>query len=161
MKKQSDRPISYSCFLPIAVVGKTYKNEIKIDNGCEIFLATETITIHLPFGGYLYDIHWPPVNLRIRFKVLLFVFKAIHGVAPSHISDLILVKPNSSYNLRLSSAGILLAFPSRKTKTLGDRSCSVAALWNKIPRELVLRDLEDFNSFKQKLKTHIFIEGYS
>ena len=109
----------------------------------------------------MYNIHWLPVNLRIRFKVLLFVFKAIHGVAPSHISDLILVKPNSSYNLRSSSGGILLAFPSRKTKTPGDRSSSVDAptLWNKIPREL--RDLEDFNSFKQKLKTRLFIEGYS
>ena len=103
-----------------------------------------------------------PVNLRIRFKVLLFVFKAIHGIAPSYISDLIFVKPNSSYNFRSSSAGILLAFPARKTKrTLGDRSFSVAALtlWNELPREL--RDLEDFKSFKQKLKTHLFIEAYS
>ena len=110
----------------------------------------------------VYNLHWLPVNLRIRFKVLLFVFKAIHGIAPSYISDLIFVKPNSSYNLRSSSAGILLAFPARKTKrTLGDRSFSVAAptLWNELPREL--RDLEDFKSFKQKLKTHLFIEAYS
>ena len=72
------------------------------------------------------------------------MFKAIHGIAPSYISDLILVKPNSSYNLRSSSAGILLAFPSRKTKrTSGDRSFSLAVptLWNKLPGEL--RDLED------------------
>ena len=110
----------------------------------------------------MYHLHWLAVNLRIRFKVLLFVFKAIHGIAPSYISDLILVKPNSSYNLRSSSAGILLAFPSRKIKlTIRYRSFSVAAstLWNKLPREL--RDLEDFNSFKQKLKTHLFIEAYS
>ena len=110
----------------------------------------------------MYNLHWLPVYLRIRFKVLLFVFKGIHGIAPSYISDLISVKSNSSYNLRSSSAGILLAFPSRKTKrTLGDRSFSVAAptLWNKRPREL--RDLEDFNSFKQKLKTHLFIEAHS
>ena len=102
----------------------------------------------------MYNLRWLPVNLRICFKVLLFVFKAIHGIAPSYISDLILVKPNSFYNSRSSSAGILLAFPSRKTKrTLGDRSFSVAAptLWNKLPRELW--DLEDFNSFKQKLKS--------
>ena len=64
----------------------------------------------------VYKLHWLPVNLRIRFKVLLFVFKAIHGIAPSYISDLIFVKPNSSYNLRSSSAGILLAFPARKMK---------------------------------------------
>ena len=54
--------------------------------------------------------------------VTMTSFKAIHGIAPSYISDLILVKPNSSYNSRSSSAGILLAFPSWKTKrTLGDR----------------------------------------
>ena len=102
----------------------------------------------------MYNLHWLPVNLRIRFKVLLFVFKAIQNIAPSYISDLISVKPNISIKryLRSSSAGILLALPSRKTKgTLGDRSFSVAAptLWNKLPREL--RDSEDFNSFKQKL----------
>ena len=110
----------------------------------------------------MYNLHWLPVNLRTRFKVLLFIFKAIHSIAPSYISDLISVKPNSSYNLRSSFAGILLAFPSRKTKrTLGDRSFSVAAptLWNKRPRELWV--LEDFDSFKQKLKTHFFIEAYS
>ena len=110
----------------------------------------------------MYNLHRLPVNLRIRSKVLLFVFKAIHGVAPSYISDLILVKPNSSYNLRSSSASILLAFASwKKKRTLGDRSFSVAAstLWNKLPREL--RDLEDFTSFKQKLKTQLFIEAYS
>ena len=86
---------------------------------------------------------------------LLFVFKAIHGIAPSYISDLILVKPNSSYNSRSSSPGTLPAFPSRKTK----RTLSAPTLWNKLLREL--RDLEDFNSFKQKLKTHLFIEAYS
>ena len=110
----------------------------------------------------MYNLHWLPVNLRIRFKVLLFVFKAIHSIAPSYIFHLISVKPNSSYNLRSSFAGILLAFASRKTKrTLGDRSFSVAAprLWSKLPRELL--NLEDFNSFKQKLKTHFFIEAYS
>ena len=104
-----------------------------------------------------YNPHWLPVNLRICFKVLLFVFKAIHSTAPSYISDLILVKANSSYNLRSSSAGILLAFPSRKTKqTLGDRSVAAPTLWNKLPREL-----RYFNSFKQKLQTHLFIEAYS
>ena len=50
----------------------------------------------------MYNLHWLPVNLRIRFNVVLLVFKAIPGIAPSYISDLVLVKPNSSYNLRSS-----------------------------------------------------------
>ena len=41
----------------------------------------------------MYNLHWLPVNLRIHFKVLLFVFKAIHSIAPAYISDLISVKP--------------------------------------------------------------------
>ena len=105
----------------------------------------------------LNNLHWLPVNIRICFKVLLFLFKAIHGTATSYISDVILVKPNSSYNLRSSSAGILLAFPSGKLEqTLGDRSVAAPTLWNKLPREL-----RYFNSFKQKLQTHLFIEAYS
>ena len=215
-------PISYSCFLPVAVVGNEKRTQMKIDNGCGIFLATETITIfvfYLPISNcyhiihalitsrvdyckinsflyglpatqlnkiqhvldaaarllcrsprywqlipLMYNLHWLPVSLRIRFKVLLFAFKAIHGVAPSYISDLILVKPNiySPNNLRSSSASILLVFAFRTTKrTLGDRSFSVAAstLWNKLPHKL--RDLEDFNSFKEKLKTYLFMEAYS
>ena len=38
---------------------------------------------------YLIDLHWLPVAFRIKFKVLIFVFKALNGVAPRYISDLI------------------------------------------------------------------------
>ena len=39
------------------------------------------------------DLHWLPVRARIHFKILLLVFKAIHGLAPPYISDLVTVKP--------------------------------------------------------------------
>ena len=37
----------------------------------------------------LSTLHWLPVRFRITFKVLLFVFKSRHGLAPSYISDLL------------------------------------------------------------------------
>ena len=45
------------------------------------------------------------VNKSMNFVYLeLFsVFKAIHGPSPPYISDLITVKPKSSYNLRSNS----------------------------------------------------------
>ena len=43
----------------------------------------------------LQDLHWLPVRARIHFKILILVFKAIHGLAPPYISDLITVKPKS------------------------------------------------------------------
>ena len=54
------------------------------------------------------ELHWLPLKQRIHFKILLFVFKAIHGVAPTYIQNLVSVKSQGTYNLR-SSGGILLA----------------------------------------------------
>ena len=33
----------------------------------------------------LRDLHWLPINRRIDFKILLFVFKALHSEAPPYI----------------------------------------------------------------------------
>jgi len=38
---------------------------------------------------YLIDLHWLPVEFQIKFKILIFVFKALNGMAPCYISDLI------------------------------------------------------------------------
>ena len=48
----------------------------------------------------LKSLHWLPVTQRIHFKLLLIIFKAIHGPAPSYISDLILVRRTGRYILR-------------------------------------------------------------
>ncbi len=32
----------------------------------------------------LKDLHWLPVKFRIDFKILLIVFKALHGLAPDY-----------------------------------------------------------------------------
>ena len=82
----------------------------------------------------LQDLHWLPVCARIHFKILILVFKAIHGLAPPYISDLITVKPKSSYNLR-SNSSLLLEPPKEKMlPTLGARSFYAAApcLWNSL-----------------------------
>ena len=48
----------------------------------------------------LFELHWLPVPARIHFKLLLLAFKAIHGLAPAYISNLLVIKRKSSYNLR-------------------------------------------------------------
>ena len=70
-------------------------------------------------------LHWLPVKSRIEFKILLITFKAIHGLAPNYLCDLLTFK-SSSYNLR-SSDSILLSMPAVRSKTLGDRAFMVAA----------------------------------
>ena len=104
-------------------------------------------------------LHWLPVKARIQFKILLITFKAIHGLAPKYLRDLLTFK-SSLYNLR-SSDSILLSMPVARSKTLGDRAFMVAAprLWNSLPKEL--RAITNVNSFKAHIKTYLkFLELY-
>ena len=98
------------------------------------------------------ELHWLPIRQRIHFKMLLFTFKAIHGIAPLYIQDLVQVKSQGAYNLP-----VLLDAPSIRTKvTLGDRAFQVAApkLWNSLPSELRL--INNIDIFKRHLKTYLF-----
>ena len=57
----------------------------------------------------LINLHWLPVRYRINFKILLLTFKALYGMAPSYIIDLIYTKTNTHYLLR-SNEGVYLPF---------------------------------------------------
>ena len=60
----------------------------------------------------LRKLHWLSMQMRIHFKKLISVFKAIHGLTSYYLCELIGVKPKFSYNLR--SNGSLLLEPPRK-----------------------------------------------
>ena len=38
----------------------------------------------------LRSLHWLPIKQRVRFKMLILVFKAINGLSPNYISNLVL-----------------------------------------------------------------------
>ncbi len=68
----------------------------------------------------LRSLHWLPVPYRITFKILIFVFKSLHGIALSYIADLIHVQES---NRSLQSNGQnLLYVPRSKLKLRGDRA---------------------------------------
>ena len=46
----------------------------------------------------MYELHWLPVRQRITFKILLFVFKAIYGFAPTYLRELVSIKRSGNYN---------------------------------------------------------------
>uniref|UniRef100_A0A3B3IPC9 Reverse transcriptase domain-containing protein n=1 Tax=Oryzias latipes TaxID=8090 RepID=A0A3B3IPC9_ORYLA len=103
----------------------------------------------------LQNLHWLPIAQRIKFKVLLSTFKALHNLAPPYLTDL-LQRLAPSRSLRSSHAN-LLSLPCRtKHHNWGDRAFSIAAptLWNTLP--LPLRDCADLPIFKKSLKTHLF-----
>ena len=110
----------------------------------------------------LKELHWLPVRWRIDFKILLLTFKALHGLAPKYLTDLISVLPASRYSLRRDDNDILLDRPrSRTKKTMGDCSFMVAApfLWNTLP--LQARQSTNLNTFKSAVKTFLFSKVFS
>ena len=107
----------------------------------------------------LRQLHWLPVVKRIQFKILLLTFKAIHGLSPPYINELITVKPKSTYGLRSNISTLLLPPTQKMLPTLGACSFAAAApaLWNKLPAHI--RNVASLNSFKKSIKTFIFNES--
>lgn len=102
----------------------------------------------------LQKLHWLPVPYRINFKILLFCFKALHGLAPTYIADLIQVhKPKRT--LRSESTNLLVV-PRTFRKLRGDRAFTAAAprMWNCLPQ--YIRECSSINDFKGHLKTYFF-----
>lgn len=109
---------------------------------------------HAHISPVLASLHWLPVNFRIQFKILLIVFKALNGQAPSYISELINLQ-STPPSLR-SSNKILLQVPRSRLKLKGDRAFAVAApcLWNQLPPDIT--SASSLSIFKSRLKTHFY-----
>ena len=107
----------------------------------------------------LIQLHWLPIEqTSITLKIAVITFKALHGAAPSYITDLI--KPYIPGRLLRSSNQFLLSTSKFNLKTYGGRSFTIAApsVWNALPFEL--RSYNSLSSFKSKLKTWLFKIGY-
>lgn len=105
----------------------------------------------------LMELHWLPVNRRIEYKVLMYAFKALNGLAPGYIEDLV-VRHAPSRRLRSTDAN-LLNVPRTKSR-YGDRTFtnSSAKLWNSIPSHM--RTISNLDTFKRSLKTYLFKQEY-
>lgn len=99
-------------------------------------------------------LHWLPIKARISFKLLLLTFKALHGQAPTYITELI--NPYiPTRNLRSLDNNFLVT-PKSNMKSYGDKSFSVAApkMWNSLPKDI--RSLDSLAHFKSAIKTYLF-----
>ena len=98
--------------------------------------------------------YWLPVKERINFKILLTTFKALQGINPLYLCELI--SPYQPRRALRSSDQLLLEQPAYKLKSYGSRAFSVCApgLWNKL--RLEIKSSTSVPEFKRRLKTHLF-----
>ena len=109
----------------------------------------------------LVELHWLPIKHRILFKVLLIVYKALHGLAPAYIQGMLeWYVPGRA--LRSEGQCQLVVRDARglQRPSLTDRSFYYRAplLWNDLP--LPIRLSSSVNIFKTSLKTHLFKIAY-
>ena len=107
--------------------------------------------------------HWLRAPEHIKFKLVVIVYRALHGTAPQYLSDRLKYVVNLPMRPRgqlcLSTSSLLDVYPSRRV-TVDDRSLAAAGLrlWNSLPADVQSAPL--LTTFRQKLKTHLFRQLY-
>ena len=106
----------------------------------------------------LVDLHWLPVKQRIDFKILLLTYKALNGLAPAYMRELLI--PYSRKRTLRSTENHLLTPPRCRLEYFGKRSFAAAApiLWNNLP--LNIKQAPSVDIFKSRIKTHLFQLAY-
>ena len=105
---------------------------------------------------HLRELHWLPIESRIRFKLATVTFRAITTDTPHYLAELINIAGNPV--LRSSSRRLLLVPPTRIAKSDGAFSVAAPRIWNSLPDDVRLS--ENLVSFKSRLKTHLFRGAY-
>ncbi len=97
--------------------------------------------------------HWLPISFRIQFKILLLVFKTLHGLVPPYLCELLHL--HAPVRVLWSIHQMLLDVPRCRLVTGGDRAFAVAGpnLWNSLP--VNIRTAHFIQVFKTLLKTHL------
>lgn len=126
-----------------------------MNTGCRLIFnlkKSDHLTIHLM------ELHWLKIEERIDFKVLLIVYKALNGLAPCYLADL-LSKPCKG-NLRLdSSLKLFQPRPSSSKMLHGSFAVKGTCLWNSLPMHI--RCSATVVVFKCRVKTFLFTKSYN
>ena len=141
----------------ITVGGALNKTQKKLQNDSQ---SLHVVNVHTRsrikkfdhISTSLQSLHWLPVLCKPRFKLLCIVFRALHGVGPLYLQELICPYcPTRSLRSESKNFLYVLVF---HTATYGNTlfTGETVILWNDLPQEV--RDAENLSSFKRLLKTH-------
>ncbi len=134
-------------------VSKSCINKLQyLQNSAARILSRARVVDHIT--PVLELLHWLPVRFRIDLKVLMLTYKALHGLAPQYLAEL-LIPYIPSRNLRSSQSGLLVV-PKTRLRSGGDRAFSSYApkLWNSLQANI--REANSLGIFKSRLKTFYF-----
>jgi len=104
-------------------------------------------------------LHWFQVPQRVKFKLCLLTYKALHGLAPNYMSEL--CTPVVSVDLRTTCVLPLLgiwSFLEQQHHLPTAFASAGPRAWNSLPSNI--KSADSVSSFTRQLKTHLFAECY-
>ena len=114
-----------------------------------------TLTRSVSIDNLMSEIGWLSLSDRHQFQKLVTMYKIVNGTAPEYLCNLLspLVTERTIYNLRNAEN---MSIMNRRTELFAKSFIpSGSLLWNNLP--LSIRSETSVNSFKLKLKQHVYI----
>ena len=142
---------SLLALLPAYVIHKLQRVQNSAARLVKRIPKRSSITAHCKY------LHWLPVKERIKFKILLMVFKCINNQAPQYLKTMLSMY-NPARNLRSANQKLLIV--KRSKTSFGTRAFSRYGpkLWNQLP--LNIKSANNVAQFKTLVKTYLFEMTY-
>ena len=109
----------------------------------------------------LQSLHWLPIRSRIDFKIVVSVYRCLHGEVLDYLQNLLITFTPKREGLRSEAIIDRLIVPRTEKKTFAVRAFSVIGpkVWNSLPNNV--KTQEDVDQFKKSLKTHLFKKAFN
>ena len=107
----------------------------------------------------LIELHWLPIKGRIIYKICVLTFIALRSGKPTYLRNKLHTFEVPGVLVRHSYETLRLDEP-RANKNIGTRAFAHCAprVFNSLPEEL--KQINNLNNFKRKLKTYLFEQCY-
>ena len=129
-----------------------------VQNYAARIVTQEMLRDHDFMSRALIGLQWLPVDKRNEYKLLLYMYKALHDLAPGYLCEL--VGPYVPCRVLRSAELNLPTVPPEKPGKYGSRSFARASanLWNSLRGEGAawLKNSQTLESVKRNLKTFLF-----
>jgi Reverse transcriptase (RNA-dependent DNA polymerase) len=108
----------------------------------------------------LSELHWLPIDARVRYKIAVLTFKTITTNKPSYLAELVSTR-TPARELRSSLRRPHQLHVNRVRTAFGSRAfCHAApAVWNSLPTEITDTG-SSLQTFKSRLKTYLYNQSF-
>ena len=133
-----------------------------VQNSVGRIVTQKRLQDHDSMSRALMELHWLLVDKGIEYKLLLYTYKALHGLVPWYLCELVVLYTPWRV-LRSAESNLLMVPPGKPGKYISRSFVRESANpWNSLRGERVawLKNSPTVESFKINLRTYLFCERF-